>query len=64
MLILRDFASTIVEENELTPFLSKTLPIHFQRGDRNAVYLQQSPAVLFVPRPEQTLRSRNSRHGY
>jgi len=52
------FASRIVEGNELTSFLSKSLPIHFHTGDRNTVYLQQL-AVLFVPRPEQTLWSLN-----
>ena len=66
MLNLTGLASRIVEGNELTSliFLSKTLPSHFHAGDRNAVYLQQSAAVLFVTRAEETLQSLNSRHGY
>jgi len=66
MLNVTGLASRIVEGNELTSliFLSKTLPIHFHAGDRNAVYLQQSAAVLFVTRAEQTLRPPNLRYGY
>jgi len=59
-------ASRIVEGNELTSliFLSKTLPIHIHAGDRNAVYLQQTAAVLLLPGQSKTLRSLNSRYGY
>jgi len=48
MLTLRGLASRIVEGKRAHIInIDSLLPIHFHAGDRNAVYLQQSAAVLF-----------------